>query len=306
MLENLLRSYAEMHMTSDVEIDFIIVENNGEATLAGILEEFRLQFPGHRITYLVEPALGIASARNRVLEHAIKEGYDLLTFADDDEQVDQQWLLELLREQQKQDFDLVGSPSRLAPADESCTFWQKLVWDALNEANLASERRHAEICARGHGDRLKIATGSWMGKLNFFRRTGLRFDITLGLGGGSDWRLYDRAKTIGARTGWAPGAIVYETVPASRLSFRYYFGRTRDHACEVVRERFRGQPLKAMPRLFGSVLSRLYKTVFALVTLPIRRHHALLKITYELASLTGFFRGCVGFRSNHYLTTHGH
>ena len=306
MLENLLRSYAEMHLPDDADVDFIIVENNAEATLAGVVEDFRLQVHGHRVTYLVEPVLGIASARNRVLESAIEQGYDLLTFADDDEQVDQHWLVELLLVQRAQDLDLLGSPARLAPVDDSCTFWQKLVWDAAKEALLNLERRNANICAQGHGDSIKLATWSWMGRLDFFRRTGLRFDASLGFAGGEDTRLYLQAKALGARTGWAPKAIVYETVPATRLSFRYRYRRIRDQACEDFKDRFGESPSRATLRLLGSVLSRIYKTVLTILTIPFHRHHALWKITFLVASLVGYTKGWLGFRSKHYLTPHGH
>jgi glycosyltransferase involved in cell wall biosynthesis len=120
MLQNLLRSYTQMDVPEGVRLHFIIVENNDWLTLQDIVEAFRGQMPQWPVQYSLEPRLGIAFARNRVLDCAIDAGIDLLTFADDDETVRPDWLIQLLAERDAFDLDIVGSPVRLAPPRTKC------------------------------------------------------------------------------------------------------------------------------------------------------------------------------------------
>lgn len=305
MLERLLLSYSNLKLPENACIDFVIVENNSVTTLTEIIRKFADQVTDHNVTYLIEPELGIASARDHVLRFATENGFDILTFADDDEEVDEHWLVELLKERDLHDLDIVGSPVRLAPLKPSYSWWQRMVWAAVNDHNQRVEKRCIKRRNEGRADVLKIATGSWMGNLHFFRKTGLRFNTALGLAGGEDWRLYEDAKKLGARTGWTPHAIAYETLPAARLSLAYYYRRDRDHACMVFIERYRKDPCMSVFRLFGSIFVRIYKTIIALFMLPFRPKRALLSCVYHIGSSMGLIRACLGIESHHYLKTDG-
>ena len=98
MLKNLFESYARMQVPAGTSIRFVVVENNDQPTLSDVVETFRKRLPQSTVQYEVEPRLGIAFARNRVLDCALDAGDDLLTFADDDETVEPDWLVQLLAE----------------------------------------------------------------------------------------------------------------------------------------------------------------------------------------------------------------
>uniref|UniRef100_UPI000524E206 glycosyltransferase n=1 Tax=Pseudochrobactrum sp. AO18b TaxID=1201036 RepID=UPI000524E206 len=91
--------------------------------VCSIINDFKARVSPAEVVYTVEPVLGIASARNHVLNYAVDHGYDLLTFADDDEQVEPQWLLELLKERDHHNLDIVGAPVRFAPPEGNLSFW---------------------------------------------------------------------------------------------------------------------------------------------------------------------------------------
>lgn len=306
MLKQLLNSYTNMDFPENCDISFIIVENNDVPTINDIINEFKLTVPQHDIVYRVEPRLGIASARDHVLGYAIDNHFDLLTFADDDETVDRLWLTELLKERDAHDLDLVGSPVRPAPVDPSFSWWQKTIWHAINTNNHESEKRFIKKCANGQAGQLRIATGSWMGNLDFFRRTNIRFNTELGLAGGEDWHLYDEAKTMGAKTGWTPHAIAEETIPAARLCLRYYYRRDRDHARMVSYARCKKNAIQSAIRITGSVASRFYKAVFALCMVPFAPGKAMMKCTYHVGSTVGLIQGHFGMKSAHYENVSGH
>ena len=305
MLANLLQSYAELVWPENCEISFLIVENNHKQTVAKIIERFRARVPQARVSYFIEPVLGIARARNAVLNHAIAQQQDLLTFADDDEEVDADWLVELLKERDARDLDIVGAPVRLAPPKSSISWWQKEVWLGLNAINRGVEARSISRRAEGKDNRFKIATGSWMGRLDFFRQTGLRFDDNLGLAGGEDWKLCAEAQALGARTGWTPAALAYETIPLSRLALLYYYRRTRDHARMSYNQESNGGKRLAV-KLVGSLSSRFYKIVLAVLTMPFGYRRSLLNCAHLSGSAIGILQGLRGMRSNHYTKVDGH
>lgn len=306
MLQNLLRSYARLELPVNAEICFVIVENSATPSLGAQLNTFANSISNASVTYLVEPVRGIASARNRVLRHAIEHDFDLLSFADDDEEVAPGWLVGLLGEMDANRLDMVGSPVRLAPLTFPASWWQQRIWSAVNEANRSAEQRAIQLKAQGRADIIRIATGSWLGNLDFFRKTGLRFDDGLGLSGGEDWELYAEARRLGARTGWTPHAIAWETLPAARLSLGYYYRRSRDHARTTTRQRVTQGSFKACVRLTGSILARLFKISRSLVTVPFTPARSALTIAACLGAVTGIVGGICGKRSRHYQTVEGY
>src|SRR5690606_11722908 len=124
--------YSRLNFPANIEISFLIVENNNEKTLSKVIEAFKKEVASLEVNYLLEPVLGIASARNRVLNYAIDNGYDLLTFADDDEQVEPEWLCELLKERDEHGLDIVGAPVRFERPKTKLTLLQNIVWKGVD------------------------------------------------------------------------------------------------------------------------------------------------------------------------------
>lgn len=306
MLCNLFSSLASIQKPDNAGISFLIVENNDLPTLVETVADFRVQMPDYQIDYIVEEVLGISSARNRALNHSIEQGFDYLVYVDDDEFVEHDWLVKLLAERDRLDLDIVGSPVRPKPFDEDLTFAQKLVWSGIERRGYKSERKCRQKCAAGRGDSIKVATGSWMGKLDFFRNTGLRFDSHFGLTGGEDWNLWAKAKSLGAKTGWACDAIVYETVPASRLKLTYHYRRNRDHNITEFGARYRENPSKTLKKLPFKIVGRTLKFVGASLSIPFRGSQGLVSSAAALGGLIGLIQGCCGKNSMHYANTTGH
>lgn len=306
MLQNLLRSYAEMHVPEGSVLHFVIVENNDRPTLHDIVERFRTQLPRWTVQYEIEPNLGIAFARNRVLECALVAGGDLLTFVDDDEVVNRDWLIQLVAERDASTLDIVGSPVRLAAPPCGVSIWKKMIWSGMDRANRHSLARTLRTRNMGKADKIRIATGSWMGNLAFFRRTNLRFDNQLGLAGGEDWGLWAEARQLGARTGWTPHAVAYETVPLERLSLRYLYRRNRDHSIMMFGKTLKNRPVTGLARLPGSVAGRTLTICICVIAIPFTRGKTLVRAASCLGSIAGLIQASLGRRtSSHYDTISG-
>ncbi len=104
--------------------EFLIVENNTEDTSYKWLNDVRSSMADRTVTHLLETNIGISNARNRALEYAIQGDADFLVFVDDDEQVEADWLVKLVSEQQRLDLDIVGSPVRPIPAKPNLNPWK--------------------------------------------------------------------------------------------------------------------------------------------------------------------------------------
>jgi len=305
MLCMLFSSLAAIKKPNNADVSFLVVENNASPTLETTIGQFRSNMPNDNIEYVVEEVLGISAARNRGLSHSIEHGFDFLVYVDDDEFVEPDWLINLLAERDRLDLDIVGSPVRPKPFDQNLTLLQKLVWSGIERSGYKSERKCRLKCKAGRSDSIKVATGSWMGRLEFFRTTGLRFDSHFGLTGGEDWNLWAKAKSLGAKTGWACDAIVYETVPSSRLTLSYHYRRNRDHNITEFGARYRENPEKTMRKLPVKITGRAVKFIAASLSIPLRGGQGLVSSATALGGLVGTIQGWVGKKSMHYADTTG-
>ncbi|MFD1197322.1 glycosyltransferase family 2 protein [Brucella gallinifaecis] len=306
MLCSLFSSLASITRPATAVVSFLVVENNSSPTLEKTIDDFQKQMPNDAIDYIIEGVLGISAARNRALNHAIEHGFDYLVYVDDDEFVEPDWLVNLLAERDRLDLDIVGSPVRPKPFDENLTTLQKLVWSGIERSGYKSEKKCRRKCETGRGDSIKVHTGSWMGRLDFFRNTGLRFDSHFGLTGGEDWNLWAKAKSLGAKTGWACDAIVYETVPPSRLTLSYHYRRNRDHNITEFGARYRENPGKTLKKLPVKIAGRALKFIGTILSIPFRGGQGLVSSATALGGLVGLLQGCLGKGSLHYADTTGY
>lgn len=306
MLANLFQSLCLLKQPHGVTLDFLIVENNAIPTLSGKIESFRDMAMPNQVYYLLETEPGISSARNRAIEHAIQFNYTFLAFVDDDEFVHPDWVVNLLAERDRLDLDIIGSPVRPIPFDTKLTFGQRLVWSGIERSSYRSEKKCQRKCQTGRAGSIKIATGSWLGKLDFFKRTGLRFDVAFNLTGGEDWHLWSKAKSLGAKTGWCGNAIVYETVPSSRLTLGYHYRRNRDHNVTEFRARYHANPNKTLISLPMKCVGRAVKFLGAAISIPFCGGYGLVSAAAAFGGLAGIVQGLIGRTFSHYLNTTGY
>ncbi|MBA8838604.1 glycosyltransferase family 2 protein [Ochrobactrum sp. RH2CCR150] len=306
MLGTLLKSLERVIVPEHATLHFLIVENDFRKTLNERIADFAACMPDHVVQYRLEQRIGISHSRNCALDYATKSEHDFLVFIDDDENPEPDWLVELFAEQQRESLDIVGSPVRPMPIEGKLNSWQKFVWSGLERLASRSEKKSRVKWENGLAGGIKVATGSWMGRLDFFRETSLKFDSYFGLTGGEDWHLWAKAKTLGARTGWAPDAIVYETVPLCRLTLSYHFRRNRDHNTTEFMSSYKRNPSRALGKLPSLLASRSWKLLISTMSIPLKGAPAVLASATALGGLVGLLRGCRGKQSLHYAKTTGH
>src|SRR5690606_7420211 len=234
-----------------------------------------------------------------------RHGFAYQTFADDDVVVESSWRHTVRAGRDGGDYDIAYPPNRIAPPFENGSLWTRTTWRRLDKETIFTEPRFARQWCQGTTDHIRIATGSGLGKVGFFRSSGLRFDTDLKLAGGEDWRLWEEAKALGAKTSWTPYAVAYETMPPSKLRLRYCYRRDRDHARVDAKARMERQWSRAILRLPGAVLSRGYKFLLAVGSTPITGGYGLVQAAFLAGRTVGLIQGTFGMTSHHYGTTHG-
>lgn len=200
------------------ECRIVVVDNDPEGSAcdaAAALED-------SRIHYVVEPAPGISSARNRVLDEAA--GADVLVFLDDDETPHEGWLGHLLTVHRDYAADAVSGPVHA-------------VFDGPTDPWVAASGTYVEPLREGTptGTVLpRAATNNLLLDLRTVRRLGLRFDSRLGLTGGEDSLFTGQLTQGGGTIVWCADAAVDDLVPAERNTRVFHLRRRRAQSATTV------------------------------------------------------------------------
>ena len=246
MLGRLLESLAALKTPPAADVFVVIVDNDLARSAQATVMDFAARAPWP-VVYEVEDRRGIPTSRNRAIATALDQHADFVAFVDDDESVSADWLAELVRTQQERHLQLVGGPVRIAPDVVTVTRWQSDILQGIAARYARKEKAAARKVLRCVDDEIVIVTNNWLADARWLRDTGLRFDERMLLTGGTDTLFYYEAKKLGARTGWSPSAAVYESIPATRLRFRYQAARARDQVTAGFHRKYtRPGPLRRL------------------------------------------------------------
>ena len=161
--------------------------------------------------YLCESTPGIAAARNRALRAALAD--ELLVFIDDDETPHGAWLSSLLNTHAEFRCAGVVGPV-ISNFDKPPDEW-------IRQGGFFERRRMPT------GTNVNVAaTNNLLLDVARIRRHGVWFDPSFGLSGGSDTLFSRKLSTLGEKIVWCDEAIVFDHVPASRISHRWVLLRS--------------------------------------------------------------------------------
>ena len=292
LLDGCLTSLTDIKIPEQTELCFIIVENNDQLTIEPVIRKFELALKASdkeqaQVNVEIEPEIGLPFVRNKVLDIAIAAGCDFLAFIDDDEQVRSDWLLELIKAQQKTDSDLVGGPVwRVRDPSSKLSPLQKIISKALlRHYNKTGPRkmRHTSI----------IATGNWLCRMKFVKENSLRFNTFLGLTGSEDVNFDKDLTTAGGCKAWAEKAVVEETVTADRTTLNYIFTREREtqKTLYLIKEKYRKGYFYAIGEIFTMMI---FGVLLRLVLVPFDNGLSLVKVVMKAGRLTGHIEAVFG------------
>lgn len=305
MLERLLDSYVELDVPENITAIFLVVENDTEASSTAVIAAFKDRLPG-ALHAVLETVPGIPMARNRGLDEAASLGADLVLYVDDDETVAPDWLSAIVAAWRTSSAELIGGPVRLTPPEEGLTGPQKTVYDGMAKRFAGKEKRAVERMAAGQVERVTVVTNNWLCDMRLYKDLGLRFDETLQFTGGSDTRFFREARAVGVETGWAPEAVVYETVPPERLTLPYQFARGRDQSATSFGQKMaEGKWGDAVVSILISVPLKALGLVLIMLSLPISRSQGLVALFRQAGWIAGRLSRLFGRQSRLYKKTTG-
>lgn len=302
MLADLLHSFLALRVPDGCKLVYAIVENDTQKSLDEVVAILGSANETH---YEIEPTPGIPAARNKVLEISLRENCDFTAFVDDDETVDATWLEQIFKELTSRKLDLAGGPVRLQPVAADASFQNRIIWAGLVERNRRIERKAARRREQGSDGKVSIITSNWLIDNEFLRTTGITFDESIGLSGGSDTAFYKKARSLAVESGWAPEAIVYEEMPLSRLTTLYQFKRGRDQSIASFHNKYDGPSLKAAVRTFVFCVFKVLGGFLLIIAIPFTKGKTLTLAARNFGVALGRIYALFGVRSSHYRDVHG-
>lgn len=230
MLSRLLESIASMNYPEGVDVSIDIFENNTTKTLTHLIEKFSQKIPAE-VNYHLEQRTGIPIVRNTALNVAKEASVSHIIFLDDDERVDQFWLTNLW--------------NYYLECDDSSVI-QGAVISHIESKKNRYLHKHFQRPIRSTGDTLETcATNNLLVKLSVFFDHQLFFDETRPLAGGTDSKLFHKAREHGVPLYYCAESIVYEDIPEQRVTFKWLARRNYRIGLTVgERKRQEGEGLK--------------------------------------------------------------
>ncbi len=306
MLEALIQSWGALTIPTDCTVRFLVVENDTSEVSRATVEGFGEVLPnGGSLHYVLEPELGIPFGRNRAAREALAAGSDLLCFVDDDEVVALDWLDKLVAGYRASSAVLLGAPLRAAQPSGQETPMQRLMLRNISNRYLDKERVAARKSGLNDTGGVTIVTNNWLGETRLFSETGLWFDETMRMTGGTDAKFYAEAVAAGKTVGWVPDAFVYETIPPERLSFWYQAARGRDQANTHMRRKLDKRPASAVLGILTAPF-RLVALLVAVLLFPFQPDKRLIQIARTGGWLVGVLGIPFGYKSALYKKVSGH
>ncbi|MBX3516996.1 MAG: glycosyltransferase family 2 protein [Rhodospirillales bacterium] len=276
-LERLLNSVAAIDFAGSLSV--IVVDNDEASEGVRVCERMAR---GYRwpLACVAEGERGISYARNRAVREALRQNPSFIAMLDDDEWAESAWLAEMMAVQQRFDADVVCGPVLpVFTADQAS--WEPLADYYGAHLKLADGARF-----------VPFAGGNMLVRAACFRDLApAPFDPRFATTGGEDlvfFRVLDRR---GGRMHWAAKAVVYEQVPADRMSLSWLRQRQfRAGSLNVTVQRMFAPGLLAETvRLAKTAGVIVVSLAFLIAALPLRtaRTRALMMLSRGLGKLMG-------------------
>ncbi|AIC28570.1 glycosyltransferase family 2 protein [Rhizobium etli bv. mimosae str. IE4771] len=225
------------HPARPYHLTMVIVDNDAGGSARATVEGFA-HTGAYDLVYVVEPNQGIPFARNRALDSA-PAGTDLFCFLDDDEWPVDGWLDAMLETREKNRADCVYGPVQPVYPDNPPEYFIK--------AKVFERKKNKD------GQRISYAaSNNVMFDYPLIRSWNLRFEEKMRYTGGTDYLFFNQAIRRGMQVFWADKALVYDIVPASRMTWKW-----------VLQRQYRlGNTFAVSEVLHGNLTRRLYRAAY--------------------------------------------
>lgn len=190
----------------------VVVDNDPEHSAEPVVASFESSVP---VAYVHQPTPGIPAVRNAAMDAARESR--LLAFIDDDETPREHWLSALV-----ETWNGAGCPTGVSGLVVSHFPPDTDPWILASGLFKRSEMPTGTPMP-------VVATGNLLLDLDAVRAFGVRFDESIGLGGGSDTMFSTSLSEKGARFVWCNESVADDPVETSRLTRDWVLRRAFSH-----------------------------------------------------------------------------
>jgi glycosyltransferase involved in cell wall biosynthesis len=212
-----LQSLTRLENSRSGEYEIVVVANACTDDTIAVVESFIPQFRG-RLRCVVEEKQGLSHARNRAIAET---RFEIVSFLDDDVEVDARWLNALIAAFQEEDCAVVGGKAYLIYPQAKPRWLGEQNEGHLSKVDLGSNRR-SSAADELYGVNLSIRR-SWIERVGLFRADLGR--VGPSLVGDEDIDLLQRIVKAGGRLIYEPAAFVGHRVAPVRLNKRWFWKR---------------------------------------------------------------------------------
>lgn len=259
-LKRLLLEFGQQKDLSSYSVRMVVVDNDPEATARPVVEEVLSRGYPYPVDYFVEMHPGVAHARNRCLAESCG---DYMAFIDDDEIPTEAWLAELIKSQIATQADVVCGPV-LPKFDSPPPGW-------VLEAQFFERKRHPDNTRITW---LDSRTGNVLFSREVVDLAGGGFDERFSASGAEDALFFYRAERRGASIYWADQACVYEYIPDSRVSLKWFARRAYKGGQNWVRIRAESNRYIWLPMALRGLGTLIAAAIVFVPVLLVSRAHA--------------------------------
>lgn len=292
MLTKALESLKEILVPDEYQVSCLVSDNDPEKSAEEVFDQVKVEFP-FPIEYFFEAKPGIVPNRNRLLDEATKLKADYLAFFDDDETVDKNWLIELLKASKKFGAEAVWGRTIYSLPKNHPDWLSNRNFYGGDQPETGTNRRGA-------------STNNVLIDMNFLNSHSLRFSMEFNDIGGSDSFLFREFWDKGGKVISSQEAITYEEVPESRATEDWILRRAYKNAhTEYKRARLRKGMLAAFALVvfYGLWLSLNYS--FAHFRYPFSTYDFKVFNRRRKAKVRGLLDALNGHTHKEYEVVHG-
>lgn len=286
LLGKCLDSLARMVIPDDSQVFVTVIDNDVNQTAQCVVDSFKHGFP-LSLKYVVEDRRGIPVARNKAIAESHDLNADYLVFIDDDEWVDESWLVKLLA------YALsVGGKAVISGAVKSELPANTPAY--MREIFRDKDRKTGAVLS-------SCATNNVLIPSYVTKEMGLRFDESRPLAGGTDTLFFCEAVSRGVSIYKCAEAFVSEDVPASRLSLRWLSKRKYRVGITLAwRKRRNGRAISGI--VLSSFAQLVLNGLLAVVATLLFQKMIMVKAVMKASRAAGTLSGVFGVEVDSYQT----
>jgi succinoglycan biosynthesis protein ExoM len=213
MLCKSLESVKKLILPENIKIELLVIDNDKNASAQKVVEELQPSFPV-KINYFAEEKRGISNARNKLLKEALNLGATHIALFDDDEILDENWLVS------HHDY-YNQNPNALIISGPTYNLFENSVPKYIKKNNIfkSSTTKKTgmvrDICA----------SGNVFFPTTVISEAGIYFDNSHVFMGGEDGDFFSKASRAGFTIVWNNEAVNRELIGDERANIKWILER---------------------------------------------------------------------------------